>query len=296
MSSEPPQKKARRTFPLPTGTKTSYSEAVLSSKEFDLHKRSEAFSEKIDAFYKEFPEMEIIIPREVVQKERIDAVKLYKEEIEAKERYHINEMNSPLYAIPDEVLQKCIAFIGEGHYALVATVSKKVYNAHEEEYGIDKSYTTYEIATASVETAKYCNEEFCNRLHERDRLFTAAAVNGNIDILRYSVECGYDLFPFMHVHDDSDDSDENSYDSDDEDKHEIVDTGKIAAKGNLNVLVYLKDQFESCTWLQKYCQPAIQHGQLEILKWLDSIGCLSETDIFGTKNDFCLRAISSGQL
>ncbi len=43
---EPPQKKARRTFPLPTGTKTSYSEAVLSSREFDLNKRSEAFSEK----------------------------------------------------------------------------------------------------------------------------------------------------------------------------------------------------------------------------------------------------------
>lgn len=100
------------------------------------------------------------------------------------------------------------------------------------------------------------------------------------------------------MHDDSDDNDENSYndDDDDEDKHEIVDTGKIAAKGNLNVLKYLKDQFESCTWLQKYCQPAIQHGQLEILKWLDSIGCQNETDIFGTNNDFCLRAISSGQL
>ncbi|GFH44101.1 hypothetical protein CTEN210_00575 [Chaetoceros tenuissimus] len=208
-------------------------------------------------------------------------------------------MNSPLYALPDEVLQKCIAFIGEGHYALVATVSKKVYNAHEEEYGIDKSYTTYEIATVSVETVKYCNEEFCNRLHEKDRLFTAAAVNGNIDILRYSVESGYDLFPFIHVHvhDDSEDSDSDSYnDDDDEDKHEIVGTGNIAAKGNLNVLKYLKDQFESCTWLQKYCQPAIKHGQLEILKWLDSIGCLSETDIFGTKNDFCLLAISSGQL
>lgn len=134
-------------------------------------------------------------------------------------------------------------------------VQKERTDAHEEEYRIDKSYTTYEIATASVETAKYCNEEFCNKLHEKDRLFTAAAVNGNIDILRYSVESGYDLFPFIHVHDDSDDNDENSYndDDDDEDKHEIVDTDKIAAKGNLNVLKYPKDQFEPCTWLQKFC-------------------------------------------
>jgi hypothetical protein len=33
-----------------------------------------------------------------------------------------------------------------------------------------------------------------------------------------------------------------------------------------------------------------------MLKWLDSIGCRNETDIFGTNNDFCLHAISSGQL
>lgn len=42
---------------------------------------------------------------------------------------------------------------------------------------------TYDVATASVETAKNCNEEFCNSLAEKDKLFTAAAVKGNIDIL-----------------------------------------------------------------------------------------------------------------
>lgn len=283
-TSMPPQKKARRTFPPPSATArktSSYNEAaVLSSREYDLHKRSEAFSKKINAFYKEFPEMERIIPRETVHKERTDAIQKYKEDIEAKERYHVNEMNSPLYALPDEVLQKCISFIGEGHYALVALVAKKLYNAHEEEYGIDRSYTSYDIATSTVETAKYCNEEFCNSIVEKDKLFTAAAVKGNIDILQYSVESGYDLFPFIC----------------NEKNNKILDTRKIAARSNLHVLKYLKDQYDSYTWLQKYCQTAIEHGRLEILKWLQSIGCLTERNVFGEEVDFCLTAIDSGHL
>ena len=53
---------------------------------------------------------------------------------------------------------------------------KKMCNAHEEEFD--------NAATASVETNKYFNEEFYNSLYEKDKLFTAAAVNGNVHILR----------------------------------------------------------------------------------------------------------------
>lgn len=50
----------------------------------------------------------------------------------------------------------------------------------------------------------------------------------------------------------------------------IDDTFEIVARGNLHVLEYLKDQFETYSWLQKYCFSAIQYGQMEILKWLKS--------------------------
>lgn len=88
--------------------------------------------------------MELIISLEDVQEESADAVISYKQDMEAKERqYHMNEMNSQWYSLPDEVLQQCIAFMGEGHYALVAAVSKKVYNAHEQEF--DSEERSYPI-------------------------------------------------------------------------------------------------------------------------------------------------------
>lgn len=94
--------------------------------------------------------------------------------------------------------------LGDDRYALVATVSKKMCNAHEEEFdNVERSYTTYYAATALVETAKYFNEEFCNSLDKKDKLFTAAAVNGNVHILRYSVESGHDFFPFIYMRHDN---------------------------------------------------------------------------------------------
>ena len=87
------------------------------------------------------------------------------------------------------------------------------------------------------------------------------------------------------------------YDDDNMIPSNIDDTFEIVARGNLHVVKYLKNQFETHSWLQKYCLPAIQYGQMEILKWLKSIGCLTELDIFGLEeSDFCTCAIRNGKV
>ena len=71
---------------------------------------------------------------------------------------------------------------------------------------------------------------------------------------------------------------------------DVDDTFEIVARGNLHVLEYLKDQFETHLWLQKYCLPAIQYGQMEILKWLKSIGCTKKQKEWFLSS----RALSNG--
>lgn len=42
---------------------------------------------------------------------------------------------------------------------------------------------------------------------------------------------------------------------------------KVVERGHLHVLKFLKEELNHHWGLQKYCIPAIEFGQLEILKW-----------------------------
>lgn len=127
-------------------------------------------------------------------------------------------------------------------------------------------------------------------------MFKAAAVNGNVDILQYAVSSGHDHFPLVWIkkrkkledyynyEDDDDSYDDNGYYYGsvvcDSAKKESVDTSKIIERGHIHVLKYLKEELNHHWGLQKYCVPAIQHGQLEILNWLKNTGRLKEDEIF----------------
>ncbi|GFH55533.1 predicted protein [Chaetoceros tenuissimus] len=59
---------------------------------------------------------------------------------------------------------------------------------------------------------------------------------------------------------------------------------QLVVRGHLNVLKYLYEKLNYHKGLQRYCRPAIQYGELEILKWLDSIGCMNTDD---EMHNFC---------
>ncbi|GFH47870.1 predicted protein [Chaetoceros tenuissimus] len=99
---------------------------------------------------------------------------------------------APLYSLPDEVLSNCLSYLGQGHYGSIGLASKKLHKAYKAKFGRETTYL--EMAT-SVNLARYCLNILCKSLEEKDNMLRAAAVNGNIDILRAAVTDGHDLFP-----------------------------------------------------------------------------------------------------
>lgn len=166
--------------------------------------------------------------------------------------------------------------------------------------------TSYLEMATSVKIAIHCLENLCKSSEERNEVIKAAAVNGNLDILRAAVKKGYRLNALLEMkkktiyecYDGSYTDEEQRYETDEEfdnfahefyytdEQEEIYDDGyrgvvklsQIVARGHLHVLKYLHEELHYHEGLQRYVKPAIEYGKLEILEWLHSIGCMSEYD------------------
>ncbi|GFH55525.1 hypothetical protein CTEN210_12001 [Chaetoceros tenuissimus] len=313
---------------------TSKSDAFAS---IDVSKRAKELSRKISSLCEEFPEMKYILDSEKLQEVAIEtAVQKYKDETmkdmekgEVKKRkVMINSKESvPLYSLPDELFQNCLSYVGIGHYALVGLASKSLNEAYAKHFGRETSFL--EMAT-SVKIANFCLSDLCESMKQKDEILKAAAVNGNIDILRNAVKFGYDLFPLIEmkkfeVHDVHNDTymersaidwDVPEYELEDcaldiyianKNEENTVKLSKLVERGHLHVLKYLYEELNYRKGLQRYIKPAIQYGQLEILKWLQSIDLLDEDDELNRVHDngdadeyksfyFCDFAVRSGNV
>ncbi|GFH55526.1 hypothetical protein CTEN210_12002 [Chaetoceros tenuissimus] len=333
---------ACKSAPAKKRAKTTMENTSDSLASFDVNKRANELSEKISSLCNEFPEMKYILDSFQLQDSLIKAaVQKYKDDMvknaEMEEAKHSKAEMSPLHSLPDEVLQICLSYIGGGNYGSVALTSKKLHNFYKEEFGRDTAYL--EMAT-SVKLAYHCLDNLCKCLNEKDELFRAAAVNGNVVILKAAVKDGYDLFPLIEMKKDAyedcylanEEEGENGitigeyepYDVDiyytDEDGMSTcenktstymmktqVKLSQLVARGHLHVLKYLHEELNYRKGLQRYIKPAIQHDQVEILKWLHSIDPLNEDDVMNRDHYdsdeceikpfyFCDCAVKSGSV
>lgn len=315
------------------------SDALVAST-IDVSKRTKELSNKISLLFEEFPEVKYILDSDKLQEESVleAAVRKYKdmlamsgEEATKKRKVKLlpRQKSVPFYSLPHELFQKCLSYVGKGHYGLVGLVSKKLNKSYKEDFGRETAFL--EMAT-SVKIVDHCLTELCTSLEEKDDMFKAAAVNGKVDILRSAVKDGYDLFPLIEMkkvevlpeyygdgndiyhllddieHDiDEDDVEESTVNIyyTDEGKEGIVKLSKLVERGHLQVLKYLHEDLNFHKGLQRYIQPAIQYGQLESLKWLHSIGLLDEDDPLNRACKhgyefksfyFCDFAVKSGSL
>ncbi|GFH59795.1 hypothetical protein CTEN210_16271 [Chaetoceros tenuissimus] len=314
-----------------SGTSCHASHEALSS--IDINQRAKELSNKLLSLDKEFPEVKYIASSESLLE---SAVKTHRDAMQAKEKEVTKEAKKrkaqsipngreesmSLFSLPDEVLQNCLSYVGRGYYGLVALASKKLYKAYKIKFGNETAFL--EMAT-TVKIANYCINELCRMRKEKDEMLRAAAVNGNLDILRYAVRSGLDLFPLVEMKKET--LYENEYDWGyshyDEDKHghlevlvleaiaidvyftdedekqtnwsgKTVKLSKLVERGHLHVLQFLHAEFQ--TGLQRYCKPAIQHGQLQILEWLNNMGYMKPKDKFHNLVDFCLCAVQTGNV
>ncbi|GFH46248.1 hypothetical protein CTEN210_02722 [Chaetoceros tenuissimus] len=254
----------------------------------------------LSSLLNEFPELKYIIDFGNLQAITEAAVEKYAKDLEAKNRKDIiltnyGQETSPLYSLPDEVLSNCLSYVGKGHFGVVAPASKKLNKVYKAEFGQETAYL--EMAT-SVNLANHCLNELCKSSEEKDELFKAAAVNGNLDILRYADLNGYDLFPLVelkyrgvNIHNGVD----QFYAYENAMRNKVM-SFKLVERGHLHVLKYLHEELKYFFGLQRYFIPAIEHGKLDILKWLQSIGCTDKTPLNTESDCFCEYAIKSGNL
>ena len=282
---------------------------------------------RLSSLLKEFPELKFVIDFEHLQEHVETAVVMYVEEKETKKHeaqllLNYRQETSPLYSLPDEVLSKCLSFVGKGHYGVVGLTSKKLNETYKKEFGRETAYL--EMAT-SVKLANFCLNDLCKCLEEKDEFLKAAAVNGNLGILRAAVKDGYDLFPLVAMKKKTmhEDDSEDDYFNDDADRGAVFDVyhidekeeknslssekvnlSKLVERGHLHVLKYLHEELHYFLGLQRYCYSAIQYGQIEILEWLDRSNVMKISSLhFGymdngtlTENGYCEYAIKSGNV
>ncbi|GFH50864.1 hypothetical protein CTEN210_07340 [Chaetoceros tenuissimus] len=298
---------------------------VLSS--IDINKRATELSNKLLSLEEEFPEVKYIVRAETLLE---SAVKKAMQEASKKRKFESitnhKEESGTLYSLPDEVLQNCLSYVGKGHYGLVALASKKLNKAYKIKFGNETAFL--EMAT-SVKLATYCLNELCRMTQDKDEMLRAAAVNGNLDILRYAVRSGLDLFPLVemkketlygwdswdyshwdeHEYGDLDESElaelketaEDVFFTDEDEQQrtwsqKTVKLSKLTERGHLHVLKYLHEELNYRVGLQRYCKPAIQYGQLEILEWLYSKGYMDPKDKMHNLVEFCTHAVLNGNV
>lgn len=274
-------KRARTEEAPPCSSTQPRSYSLDISKENDrAFSRAKILSGKIHSLYNEFPEMKYILDFENLKVNVETAVEKYAAEVEESKN---------TIALPDELVRKCIAFLGKGHYGSVALASKKLHRFYKEEFGQESEYI--EMAT-SLNLASHCLNELCTSLKEKDEILKAAAMNGNVEFLRYAVSNGYDLFQLVKMNRKRQYSAVLYHVSENEQNF----SSKLVERGHLHVLKYLHEELSHYLGLQRYCKPAIQHGQLQILQWLKRIGCMDDNDLDFDFVDFCRYAIKSGKL
>ncbi|GFH55528.1 hypothetical protein CTEN210_12004 [Chaetoceros tenuissimus] len=268
-SAEPIRKKARTYLTFDNALSSSTSSC---SPPINLQQRADELSCKLRIFYQENPEMKYVMQCEKLQANMKSAVEKYRCEFK-------NERESPLYSLPDEVLRRCLSYVGEDQFGLVAPASKKFCKAYKEEYGNQEARltTSYKSASASSNTARFCVENLCKTLEEKDEIFKEAALSGNIDVLRYASSIGYDFLPIFCSKSKAKKYEECTFGN--------VFIGciieEIVANGYLHILKYFHEELAFQFGTKAFCRPAIKHGQFEILEWLKSIDSLHFSSLRG---------------
>jgi hypothetical protein len=274
MTSEPERKKAR-----------------THHEDLSTENRVEELQDKILALKEEFPELACIDQRKLHS--CLDsAITKYKSDQGRLE----NERHCPLYKLPNEILQKCFEYVGNKSYLFTAMVSKKFHDAFTSKFVSvfhknSGKMTSYRYGACSTPLAKHCIETLCKTQSERDQIFIAGAVNGNIEILEYGREEGYDLLPIINRFgfEDIFFSERISerdlryiqvealvgY-SDDGCSEESSGIARIAREGHLHVLKYLYEKVNFRMGMQLASYEAIRNGHLDIVEWLHSIDYLEE--------------------
>ncbi|GFH54999.1 hypothetical protein CTEN210_11475 [Chaetoceros tenuissimus] len=289
MTSEPERKKAR----------TDHKDSLTVVQD-----RVKELQDNILALKEEYPELEYI------NQSRLhscldEAFVKYKSEQSKLE----NDRHCPLYKLPNEILQKCFEFVGDKSYLFTALVSKKFHEAYKAQFDSIKDepwfvvrknsgvftskfvskqktnngkLTSYRYGACSTSSAKYCVETCCKTQDEKDQIFIAGAVNGNIEILEYALEEGHDLLPII-AH-----SSLEGW----ENKYEKSGIARIAKEGHLHVLKHLYEKVNFRMGVQLASYGAIGIGRLDIIEWLDGIDCFQEKH----DGDFCAEASSYGHV
>ncbi|GFH57004.1 hypothetical protein CTEN210_13480 [Chaetoceros tenuissimus] len=256
---------------------------------FCTTKRTEELTHKIQDLAKSFPELKYMIKLSDLSNVVESAIIKYKIEVATEQ----NEKNSLIYKIPDEILKSCFSFVGRGNFLLVAPVSKKFHHMYKtifkgdyESFSkSDKWHTHYSTAATSVSTAKYCLDIIRCRdwyFDYPNQIFVEAAYKGKTDILKLS----RDLHTFSCF-----------WDVDDDDEIGLLrrPIERIAKFGHLNVLQFLKDNFNLHFALPMASRGAAFGGHIHILKWLKANNILY--DLKDGQNDtLCYSALAGGQL
>ncbi|GFH55539.1 hypothetical protein CTEN210_12015 [Chaetoceros tenuissimus] len=298
-------RRKRTRMEVASASTTSTATEEQSNSFSNVVQRASKISSRLYDLYDEFPEMKYIINYDNLQ-EIIEAAVVKKrtessseEEANSKTKKKskapllLNKKDEiiTLFSLPDEVLKNCLSFVGKGHYGSVALASEKLYKTYKAGFGQETA--NLEMAT-SVNLANHCLGKLCKSLEEKDEILKAAAVNGNIDILRAAVKDGYDLFPLAKMYYISYHR-KYSAEEDELKRSKIpvshkVNLDKLVERGHLHVLKYLYEEAHYCLGLERYRKPAIEHGQLDILQFLKSIARLD------SGLDVCKHAVKSGKL
>ncbi|GFH56992.1 hypothetical protein CTEN210_13468 [Chaetoceros tenuissimus] len=260
-------------------------------------KRTEELTHKIHDLAVSFPELKYIINLSDLSKLVEPAVVKYKHEVEAEKSRQQNEKNSLIYKIPDEILKSCFSFVGRGNFLLVAPVSKKFHQMYKKmakpcnpcEYhrnGDPTCQTYHSMAASNLSTAKYCLDLLasCNKYdseEERVKIFVEAAYKGQTEILELARH--FDISYFW---------------KEDENYCQLLrrPIEKIAKLGNLNVLKFLKNNFNMHFALPIASRGAAFGGQIHILKWLKEKKILYDIKDDDQEDTLCYSALAGGQL
>ena len=217
------------------------------------------------------------------------------------DRQNKNEEASAIYKLSNDELKLCFGCLGQYQYRYIAGTShrfKQVYDEAVEE----KKRTGILSATMSVSRAKLFLED--GPLVHQYKFFHCAANNGNMDIMQWGMDSGYDLNKILNnrqilnnvarnghlevvklmiqvgVHWDEStflaavaggDLDVLKWMKENGCPMNHLACASAAAAGHLDVLKWLREI--KCPWDPSTCSAAAENGHLEVLKWARANGC-----------------------
>ncbi|GFH56189.1 hypothetical protein CTEN210_12665 [Chaetoceros tenuissimus] len=292
-------------------------------------KRTNELTQKLEEVARDFPEMKHVLNLSNLFKTIGPTVRKYKQEVEAEKRRLENEDRSGIYKmLPDEMLSRCLSFVGRGHYIFVGSVSKRFRQAYKDVFANEKE----EEACRFNQSAEIDNEGFYasdedSSTDEREGDLSAIKKEGEEVCKTFYQVAASNVSVAKYCFDNQSvakrrDREKILFHAAMKGRVKIIKSAKhwdilsfwqriehsfisprppklkfrielIAEAGHLNILQCLKDYFDMHLGLYKASRGAVTGGHLHILKWLKEIDCLRE----GRDDDnLCHFAIASGHV